>query len=1354
MPRVTYEKDKAMKVNMFTLSCVLIAVFAIEVLPARAEVERDAEEAAKAATTDGAEEAAAEQESLRPSNLPDLTKGEVIPLPKKGGPITWNIGQTGIIGIKNAGFAGDQIQVVAVLPGTPAEGKVIPGDVILGVNGKDFVAGGHLGVTVGNAIIKAEEEAFKGIFNMHIWRDRNWTKRTSAKDMLGVDIEKLFKEAEESGNDIYEWQGEEEKTTAVKKMAFDKYPIDGFKTNLTLQLKVMGTYSETSPWDCPVVEKIRENACKAIAEGFKPDKMGKRHGDWPEALALVASGKPEYRELVHRWVRTLKLCQDINAKVTLKGGGMLSWHRGFGSLEMAIYYDATRDDYVLPELRYRAIETAMGQSGGGSWGHTFAFPEFNGGMLHGINPGYGGMNNAGTRCFFLLTLAQKAGIKDDEINAAIFRSIRFFGTYVDKGCIPYGDHSPWPSDDSNGKNYGAAYAFYTLGKKYEAKYFSMCSAHAAFSRRGGHGSPTLWYYTPLSANIAGPRAVQASMKNMRWFYTLSRRYDGSFVFQGEQAGIGGRGMRSPTATHALFYSAPLKQLVITGKDADEKFWMNDEEMNELMVSARAQITDPELLAKIGKPWPERSTDELIDLLDHYFPNMRRALADELGKRYAAGQKDITSKLLQKLSSDEARMRDGACLALSSCGDDVVLANLSKIVAMLKDNAEFVRMTAARTIGKATEPGDSKREVELMKAAVDDYEGMTIDLGNVKTAVKDVIFAGKKKGGAESGTLLASEPFKAGYDEDLVRNALERIVTMDPQGTVPVTWSKETLLKLAGPVTFTADERQINDAMFGGARRAMGQALLRKYGYREAVEGDAANLMKRSLLDRNMRMKVHFKDANITPELVKKTPSLYCDFLDDLRLWLQDDPVFVLSEKQGKGVPPIETPLDKLIEIIEKDTAAKTLPSIGPDVEKMFQTELARAGDEAAQIKLCRKELEDLDRKNYFRKIYAMTHLAGKLGIKAMDDVSPFLGHTHWRVRKHSNQLAVELVKGGAGPRLIELYHEAAARKSGLLGNRNAAGILAALADAQHKPALVVAKAALQHKDPVVRKAAVQTVYSLGGDNELPTVFAFMNKATEPEDLWGCELVLLSPRNDAAVTRKIRDEAIAMLPKSSTEVRRSLFWVLAQIGGPESMAALKKAAETTKDDDDLQEAVIALTYSPDRAADKLMLELAKVDKKRLDMVAAQSVRRMVGRNGVGDVTDTQRLDFAAPLLNMKHDNRLISYLGKVHTGRSVQTLYEAMKSGSVLVAAPAIISAADGMEKKPPAERAIAADALAGVIEYIEVTKLRGGVSAHMNKDENYAGWKSIQAQAGRAMLKVHKPKEAAIPQFDSRDLDL
>ena len=87
------------------------------------------------------------------------------------------------------------------------------------------------------------------------------------------------------------------------------------------------------------------------------------------------------------------------------------------------------------------------------------------------------------------------------------------------------------------------------------------------------------------------------------------------------------------------------------------------------------------------------------------------------------------------------------------------------------------------------------------------------------------------------------------------------------------------------------------------------------------------------------------------------------------------------------------------------------------------------------------------------------------------------------------------------------------------------------------------------------------------------------------------------------------------------------------------------------------------------------------------------------------------------------------------------------------AAESLITNAEGPEKLSAADSKIAAKALQGVIESIEVTRLRGGVKAYMNKDDNYTGWMALQARAGIALLKVHQPETAPIPGFDSLDLN-
>ena len=1286
----------------------------------------------------------------RPSRLPDLTKGDKLPEPGKSGPILWNMGPTGIIGIKNGGFAGDQVAVVGVLKGSPAEGKVLPGDVVLGVQGSDFVTGGHLGHTVGNAIIKAEEEAGKGIFKVHLWRDLSLEKRAASriKSLKGVDVEALIKETE-SDDTFYEWKSAKDKTAAVD--GYNQFPVDGIYTNVTLQLKVMGTYSDTSPWECPVAEKILEDAWKVLARKGRGGLGSGYSGGWEPAVALVASGKPEYIAAAKQWVHEQKMCHDMNATVPPKTTIYSSWHAGFRALSLAIYYDATGDDYVLPELRFQAIQTAMGQSGGGFWGHTFTHPQ-EGGKLHLQLPGYGAMNNAGGRCFFLLTLARKAGINDPEINQAIARASLGFGTVVDKGVLGYGGSAPVGSDDSNGKNYGATYAFYVLGKKHAAKHFAMHSAHAAFSRRGGHGSPIMWYYTPLSANVAGPRGVQASMRNMRWFYTLARRHDGSFILQGEQAGITG-GQFNPTARHALFYSAPLQQTIITGKDADKECWFTDEELEELLLSARGmetadgkrirgQITDPVLLAQIGKPWNLRGSDELIDMLDHFYPQMRGRVGVELAKRYQTGEKDIIAKVLPLLKSDEARMRGGACRALSACGPDIVLENLSKIAALLKDDAEFVRMTAVSTIGKATKPGDRKRELLVLQAAAENYVHMSQDGGNVRSASKGVLLA--------DGSKLTIDPFSAGYDEETVREALEKIVTLDPGGTVPGSWSRETAVKLAGPITFSAEEVQLCDAMFGARRKTEAQALLQKYGYREASEGDVINLRKRQRLNRTIRYKAYFKKPNITLQSVMQAPDLYRDHLDILHLWMQDDPARLVPKRLSGGAK-VQLTLKQLVEIVEKNAGSTPPPSIYPDVVKLFKGKLAALDGDADRFKLCHAELKDLQRKNFFRKMSAMSYLVTRQGVDALDDITPFIGHEQWRLRQHAQKLAVDLAKRGASVQLIEQLKSAEGEP--------AVGLLAVLVAAQVKPALVAVKASLKNDDPKVRAAAVQAVFALGGDAELKTVFAFMQQAKGADDFDGCEMALLSRRDDPAHVKRVSGGCITLLARSQPPLRRSLAWVLAQFGGAPNLAAIEKAAMTTKDLDDLRNMVTALAYSPDPAASKTMLELMKVNDRLRDEVAAVSVHRMVGANGMGNLSDKERVAFARKILNMKFDTRLITFLGSVHTGSSLDLLFEIMKNSkdNRAMAAKSVMNCLEGFYKPSRSDAKLALHVVTQLIEYIEVTHLRGGATKQVKnwrEAAGYADWKALQSRAAEVLLKLHNPKEAELPQFDDLDLDM
>ena len=241
------------------------------------------------------------EEDQRPKNLPDLTKGEPAGEMQKWD--VWHLGPTGIIGFMVGGSRGDQIQVQSVLKDSPADGMLLWGDVLVGINGRKFSADEHLGMSVGKAIIEAEKEENGGVLKLLIWRDSNFFKRNGRRDVVNVDIESLINDAA-SDNTLYDWKPKEEQHKySVTGQNYDDFPLDGKYTEVELKLDVLPAYSDTSPYNCPKAAKILENAWQVLEQNFKAGKVqGGRHGS-VSALALVASGKPKYRKLVREWVR-------------------------------------------------------------------------------------------------------------------------------------------------------------------------------------------------------------------------------------------------------------------------------------------------------------------------------------------------------------------------------------------------------------------------------------------------------------------------------------------------------------------------------------------------------------------------------------------------------------------------------------------------------------------------------------------------------------------------------------------------------------------------------------------------------------------------------------------------------------------------------------------------------------------------------------------------------------------------------------------------------------------------------------------------------------------------------------------
>lgn len=1329
-----------LRCQLRNLALSTLAVLVAVAAPSRAEEERShTEEELKVLQSAGdLGEAAA---NVRPAKLPDLTKGD--PTGERVRQNSWMLGPTGVVGYMPGGLKGDQIEVTSVAKGSPAEGKLQWGDVILGVAGRTFTAGGNMGILLGNAIIEAEKPENNGQLKLAVWRDSNFIKRNQKKDIAGVDVDRLIDKA--VGDDsLYDWKSTEAREKELRSSNFKDFPIVGETIEVTLALGVMPPYSDTSPYDCPKAAKILENAWKVLEKQFKPDERGRGgKGGTIQAVALAASGKPEHRKLLREWVRSPRgrvwhppTTEDDPLRIPGK-----SWYMSFTGLDCALYYEATRDEFVLPALTRFAVRTARGQAGNGTWGHNWAQPSFNGGKLHGMNPGYGALNASGNRCFFLLVLAQKLGIRHPEIEAAIGRSREFFGSYIDKGAIPYGHHGAASSDDSNGKNSGVAYALKLLGDHYGAKYFAQMSTHASFSRRGGHGHDWFWHWSPYAASLCGPRGTIASHRNLRWWFTLCRRFDGGFAVHSP---TGAKDLRDATATYVLHYAAPLKQTLITGKDADESLWWSDKEFTQLMASARGQMTDPVLLEQAGKPWPQRSTDELFDLLSIFKPKARAQIAGELAKRYKAGETEILPRFVELLSSDNARLRGAACVGLALCGPDETLKHMSGVARLLADPHEFVRMQAARTMSKASSGMDT--QIALLKATIADDANYALSPNSLPAFTQNALFG--------NDTKLATRPFDAGIDEELVQAALEKLITLDPTGNRGMmgsrqkVWDRDTAVRVAGPLVFAAEEEQIGDQMFSG-RREWTLGYLHRLGCQEAVDASISYLRKYEALPPEIRVRVDYKRGLVKGKVLMAQPAAAQQYLPVLKRWLADKPLAVAYE--AKDEPCIR--LFEVIDALEAVKEPKTLPSLGDEAQALFNQKLAATGDPQAKLALCRKELADLHRKTYFRKMAAMSYLADTAGEAAFADLLPYLTHEHWRLQAHAHRLAVKLAEAHGDAKMIAAFGQA--------DEDTAAALLGVLGRTKTKDARKVIEESLGHDSPVVVGAAVEALVAMSGPEAIDKVFGHLLRSPDPHVQDCCRRALLSYRGDPAPMDRIRTWAVSHLPAIQAPTqRRMLYWILGQLGGPKSIAALQDAT-VTKDDGEFHAAVWALSFCPDPAADKALLDIIKVNQatRRAGLAATEGIRRMViGADDIGNRPIEEQLDYAQAVLNMELNEATISYLGRIRTGRCAFILQKAMRRGATKAAARAIIDATSDLSGAPEADRKLGVSALIDTIEFIEVTFLRGGASEQLDTRHeawrDYAMWKAFSAQAGKNLLKLNRTEKAPLPTFDEMDLDL
>jgi len=525
------------------------------------------------------------------AQAPAFAQGDVVP---KDGGHDWNLGPTGLRGWmfcdKMVTTGAREISITKVEKGAPGDGVFLVGDNILGVGGRPFSFDPR--TEFGRAVTEAESEAGEG--KLTLTRER-----------------------------------------------------DGKTQDVVVQLPVLGSYSDTAPFDCPKSKRLLEHGCKALAVRMADPTYSEDSSLDPiprclNALALLASGNRDYLPLIRK---------EAQWAADFSEDSFQTWYYGYVMMLLSEYVMATDDQSVMPGLRRLAMEAARGQSAVGSWGHRFAIPD-------GRLGGYGMMNSPGLPLTISLVMARDAGVKDPEVTHAIERSARLLRFYVGKGAIPYGDHHPWiETHEDNGKCGMAAVLFNLLGEANGAEFFSRMSiASHGPERDGGHTGNyfnILWAMPGVAQS--GPHAAGAWMKEFgAWYFDLARQWDSTSLHQGppEPDGDSYAGWDS-TGGYLLAYAMPLKKIYLTGKRPG--------------VAPQLDATASQSLILDGRGWDNKdresaydklSTDQLIERLSSWSPVVRERAAMAMARR-----KEVSIQpLLKMLESPAIESRYGACQA--------------------------------------------------------------------------------------------------------------------------------------------------------------------------------------------------------------------------------------------------------------------------------------------------------------------------------------------------------------------------------------------------------------------------------------------------------------------------------------------------------------------------------------------------------------------------------------------------------------------------------------------------------------------------------------------------------------------
>ncbi|MGA0058158.1 MAG: DUF6288 domain-containing protein [Planctomycetota bacterium] len=499
--------------------------------------------------------------------VPDLTAGG-----KRDDKHDWNLGPTGargwMWGWKRATTDARQILITRVANGSPADGLLEVGDVVLGLAGEPFTA--------------------------------------DARQALGAAI--TAAEATDGRLELLRWR-------------------DGQRDTVTLRLPRLGAYADSAPFDCEKSRAILDAACAHIAGHMKGDIDGMIN-----ALALLATGRKEYETAIRRLalevgapnVRPTLANQTTGPAAWMWGYRTLfltEYHLATGdrSVLKAIESYAQKiaegqsgvgtwgHGMAWPDLNEGRLHGSLGGYGALNQAGIIC-------QLALVLTRRCGIDSKE------IEAAIERGNRFFEFYAG--KGAIPYGDH----------RPGWDMHDDNGKNSVAAILFDLQGNAEAAAFFARMTVASYGERELGHtGNYFSFLWGALGAARAGPGAAAAFLREQRWYYDLARAHDGSFPYQGG-AGMDGAehkyGNWDCTGAFVLASALPLRKLAITGRDAASFPPLTGAELEDVVQAGRGY----DMWDKGAAHDDALSEAELRDLLTSWSPAVRNRAAEALARR--------------------------------------------------------------------------------------------------------------------------------------------------------------------------------------------------------------------------------------------------------------------------------------------------------------------------------------------------------------------------------------------------------------------------------------------------------------------------------------------------------------------------------------------------------------------------------------------------------------------------------------------------------------------------------------------------------------------------------------------------